>query len=96
MTQEMIKLRELLDEKKIKWWDCSFSGGDTPFVRIDRTHFKYRGFEWSVVHGFGSYGGWSYNRENEGLLELMSEAVNDGEPVGWLTAEQVIEYVLGH
>lgn len=29
-----------------------------------------------------------------GLLELMSAAVNDGEPIGYLTAAQVMDYVL--
>ena len=43
----------------------------------------------------GSYGGYNFITADEGLLELMSEAVNGGDPVGWLTAVQVMKYVKG-
>lgn len=87
MTQEMIKFRNMLDAANIEWHDASAKGVLTP---IDRTHFTYRGYDWSVIHGFGSYGGWSYSYPDEGLLELMSNAVNGGNPIGYLTAEQAM------
>ena len=87
MTEEMEKLRRLLDQHSILWEDKSDS-------QITRTHFEYRGYHWSVVHGFGSYGGYSFVTNDEGLLELMSDAVNGGEPVGWLTADEVMKYVV--
>lgn len=31
----------------------------------------------------------------KGLLELMSDAVDNGEPIGFLTAQEVMEYVKG-
>ena len=92
MTEEMETFRDLLDEEQIEWEDVS----ELNAYPIYRTHFKHRGFRWSVIHGYGSYGGFSpLTNKDEGLLELMSNAVNDGDPVGWLTAEQAMEYVLG-
>jgi hypothetical protein len=81
MVEEMVKLRQMLNEHHIKWVDKSD-------MQIDRTHFYYRGFHWSVVNGYGTYG------EDEGLLELMSNAVNGGEPIGYLTADEVMKMVL--
>lgn len=91
MTDEMIKFRELLDEKCIEWHDAS-CGGSIP---ISRTHFDHRGYEWSVIHGYGTYGGFNRFVKDEGLLELMSNAVNNGEPVGFLTAEEAMKLVIG-
>lgn len=92
MNEEMKKFRAMLDAEHIEWADASEIGA----YPISRTHFSYRNFNWSVIHGYGSYGGICLltNKDN-GLLELMSHAVNDGDPVGWLTAEQAMEYVLG-
>lgn len=55
-----------------------------------RTWFDYRGYKWSVIIGYGSYGG------NLGLLEVMSDAINGGQPVGSLTPDDVMDYVLGN
>ena len=94
MVEEMLKLRKLLTEHGIEWHDASTPPGYN--LQIDRTHFEYRGFNWSVINGFGTYGGIGIfrNKENMGLLELMSNAVYDGEPIGYLTAAQVMDYVL--
>lgn len=98
MSKEMIKLREMLTKAGIAWEDHS---DPFPFcvmgidLEVYRTKFSYRKYDWSVIHGFGTYGGWSSLKEDEGLLELMSNAVNYGEPVGCLTAEEVMEYVTG-
>ncbi len=92
MTEEMETFRDLLDEEQIEWEDVSEFGS----YPICRTHFKYRGFKWSVIHGYGTYGGRDpLTNKDTGLLELMSNAVNDGDPVGWLTAEQAMDYVMG-
>lgn len=91
MTEEMIKLRSILDDEGIEWWDKSEP--ETSSLLMYRTKFHCYGYDWSVIHGYGSYGGYTSQEEDEGLLELMSRAVNGGEPVGWLTAEKVMEYV---
>lgn len=93
MVDEMIKLRKLLTLYGIEWHDSS----DTPdyHLHVDRTHFDYKGYKWSVINGYGTYGGFGiFSDKNMGLLELMSAAVNDGEPIGYLTASQVITFVL--
>lgn len=92
MTEEMIKLRIMLDDEGIEWHDASALDAYSMW----RTHFKHRGYHWSVIHGYGSYGGFnSFERTDKGLLEVMSEAINGGDPIGWLTAEEVMQYVRG-
>lgn len=92
MTHEMKLFREMLDAENIEWHDASSQSYELP---MDRTHFEHRGYFWSVIHGFGSYGGPSFIQDDEGLLELMSDAVNKGEPIGWLTAKEAMQYVRG-
>ena len=93
MVDEMLKLRKLLTMNGIEWHDASETP-DYP-LQFDRTHFNYRGYEWSVVNGYGTFGGFDiFSDKNMGLLELMSEAINGGEPFGFLTANQVMEFVL--
>lgn len=93
---EMEKFRSLLDEAGIEWWDDSevdhFAGPDT---YMERTKFEYRGYSWSVIHGFGSYGGYNHISRDKGLLELLSGAVEGGEPIGYLTAKQAMKLVKG-
>ena len=93
---EMEKLRSLLDEAGIEWWDDSemenFAGPDT---YMERTKFEYRGHNWSVIHGFGSYGGYDRISRDKGLLELLSSAAGDGNPIGYLTARQAMKLVKG-
>lgn len=60
---------------------------------MERTKFMANGCEWSVIHGYGSYGGFNHFDPDAGLLEVMAQCVNDGNPVGWLTAEQVLKMV---
>lgn len=92
MTHEMKLFREMLDAENIEWHDASSRSFELP---MDRTHFEYRGYFWSVIHGFGSYGGPSFIQDDKGLLELMSNAVNKGDPIGWLTAKEAMQYVRG-
>lgn len=96
---EMKKLRKLLDKKRIAWIDKSddFEKRNPEFW-IVRTHFEYKGKKWSAINGFGTYGGWNganfprmEEKDNMGLIELM--AMNEGEPKGWLTAEDVIKEI---
>lgn len=89
MVTEMIKFRDLLDQNNIKWNDKSDEGF------IDRTHFYYRGYFFSIINGYGTYGGCNFYGNNEGLLEFMSNCINGGEPIGHLTADEAIKIVLG-
>ena len=89
--KEMEKLREALTANDIIWTDASDEG----LLPITRTHFEYKGYKWSVIHGHGTYGGFSLLEPDAGLLEIMSNAVDDGNPMGWLTAEEVMDLVLG-
>ena len=92
LCAEMKKLRDYLDSTCIPWEDKSEVG---QHLQIERTHFfvKKNGCKWSVIHGFGTYGGWSTYEIDKGLLELLAEDVNNGEPVGYLTAEDVICWI---
>lgn len=91
IVDEMKKLRKYLDDHNIHWREVSH---DTPDWWICRTHFEYKGFNWSVVNGYGTYGGIVPGTEiNHNKLELMVECVDDNEPIGWLTAEDVIGYI---
>lgn len=91
VCEEMQKLREYLNKHEIQWADVSASYG---FSWMCRTHFTLRNNLWSVINGFGSYGGFgTFSQNNEGLLELMTSEVNGGEPVGYLTADEVINYL---
>lgn len=93
MVDEMLKLRDLLTKIGIEWQDAS-TPPNYP-LRIDRTHFNYRGFNWSVINEFGVVRGYDvFDIENKGLLKLVSEAVNNGEPIRHLTADNVIKFVL--
>ena len=82
MPDEMLKLRNVLNSRSIEWLDRtekpSFSLLD---LTIYRTWFMFRGKEWSVISGYGTYGG------EKGLLEVM---VDDYNPMGSLTAQEVI------
>ena len=93
---EMTKFRLMLNKNGIKWIDNSSIMVEKSLSKynITRTVFAYNGYKWSVIHGYGTYGGYSFITDSdENLLELMSDAVNEGEPVGWLTAEETFEYV---
>ena len=81
---EMIKLRQGLDERGIKWRDES----DRRYIPIFRTKFDAAGYFFSVIWGHGTYG------QYEGLLECMSFAVDEsGEPKGSMTAEEILSIV---
>ena len=88
MTREMEKLRDMLTKSDIYWWDDSDSG----FYEISRTKFMHDDIQYSVIHGYGTYGGWNSQSEDKGLLEMRK---GNGAPVGFLTALDVMSYVTG-
>lgn len=99
VCEEMQELRKMLDEKGIEWHDNSevMSESKEQPIWICGTHFEFKGLKFSVINGFGTYGGWyganprMTEDKNMGLLEIMIE---DNEPVGWLKAEDIYE-ILG-
>lgn len=97
ICDEMIKLRKALDEKGVKWEDKSTIYPDDEIrdtmrklnvsreyadCSMFRTHFTYKGYFFSVIYGYGSYGHY------DGKLECM---VGGKEPVGSMTAEDVLK-----
>lgn len=89
MCEEMVKLREYLDSHGIDWRDNSCEYGDDFFIH--RTKFEVKGHTFSVINGYGTYGGIvSFGCKNNGLLELM---LDGKEPYGCLTAREVEDYI---
>lgn len=86
MCEEMQKFRTILDNHNIKYIDQSYYLM-SPDNQIDRTHFYINDIFFSVINGFGTYGGFIFldPLENIGLLELYAEKYQE-EPVGYLTA----------
>lgn len=85
IVDEMKKFRELLDQNEIEWIDDSEALDRERY--ICRTHPKNHK-RWSVVNGFGTYGGYVFGK-NEGLLEVMFD---DGI-IGRRKAEQAYKLV---
>lgn len=81
ICEEMKKFRELLDQNGIEWIDHS-EALDTERY-ICRTHSKNHE-RWSVINGFGTYGGYFFNEKNKGRLEVMI----DDKVIGHLNAEK--------
>ena len=95
VCEEMKKLRKWLDDNNIEWIDYSdysFMDQEVLFIsgEINRTRFTVGNNKWSVIHGFGTYGGYTNYYKDEGLLELR---IGEDEPIGHLTAEQIIEKI---
>ncbi len=89
MCEEMVILREYLDSHGIKWRDdsCEYDGD----FFIHRTKFEVNGHTFSVINGYGTYGGIvSFGCKNDGLLELM---LDGREPYGCLSAIEVEGYI---
>lgn len=92
VCEEMQKLRDELDKRGIEWTDLSEKDGEWWMCR---THFDINGNLVSCINGYGSHGGYDYMwRKNAGLIECYS-SLTDNVPIGWLTAQEVIEIVLG-
>ena len=90
VCEEMKKLREGLTKRGIKWNDMTQYGPPGhEELWICRTKFEYHGNMWSVIHGFGTYGGFSHFVHDCGKLELRVGLY--GEPIGRLTAAEVFK-----
>ena len=91
----MQKLREWLDQNGIEWKEKSDE--DFCYLWIVRTKFTYKDRHVSVINGYGTYGGFNtLETDNEGLLEMMIGEIDENsanEPIGYLTADQVITYL---
>lgn len=97
VTNEMAAFRKLLTASDIRWIDDS-SLSKYPYdgMWICRTHFNIDGTNWSVIHGYGSIGGFTgafekstegmkfYSGHDDGLLEVYDFS---NDPVGFLTAK---------
>lgn len=93
MTEEMTKLRQMLLAKNIDYIDRSDPKTILVNYRIDRTHFFVKGAKthfFSVVHGFGTYGGYSTHGKDKKLLEVQ---IDHKDPIGFQTAEDVMKMV---
>ena len=107
MCEEMMKLRQKLTDRGIVWKDAS----DITYIdasakkdiidnfsdiRVYRTLFEHNGYEYSVIYGYGTYGGFNAITGRDcKLLECMTDKVNCGEPIGSLTADDVIGIIEG-
>ena len=83
---EMTKLRSYLDNHDIKWADASDE-------TICRTKYWHNGILYSVINGYGTYGGidgCDPKEVNQCLLECWSVPFGD-DPAGWLKADDIIE-----
>lgn len=93
ICKEMQALRDWLDGHGIAWQDRSdpsekFTGD---FYGTARTKFKIGSTEYSVINGFGTFGGHNgYDLKDQGLLELM---IDWSEPIGYLTATDIIKMI---
>ena len=100
ICDEMKKFRKLLNDKNIPWIDKSveYPTSDRPdseiVIYICRTHFTYLNKKWSVINGFGTWGGYfGINNDcldgtdNLGLLEIMEYDCAD-KVKGYLTAKE--------
>lgn len=92
MTEEMTKLRQMLKQRGIEFIDRSDPEGSP--LHIDRTHFIVetpKTYFFSVIHGFGTHGGYTLIfKKDYGLLEVQ---VNHRDPEGFKTAEDVMKMV---
>lgn len=99
VCKEMQKLRKTLDIMGIEWIDRSEEWQATDYFDllniknygICRTHFDYNGKHYSVINGYGSFGGYDgFDKENKNLLEIM---LPNNDVIGYLTAKEVLEII---
>lgn len=88
---ELNKLKTYLDKHEIKY--VIKSDPETAHYRIERVHFNINGYKWSVIHGYGTYGGFDpFTGEDKGLLELYTTQIQP-DPFGCLTCTEVIDLI---
>lgn len=108
LCEEMKKLRNKLDKLGIAWTDNSFIMPEDELekmvslglkrefcdITMYRTYFIINDIEYSVINGYNSYGGYSpFLDRNLGLLEIMAETINNGNPCGNMTADDIINLI---
>ena len=89
VCKEMQKLRDWLDKNNIDWEDASedFSKDSIDDFWICRTWFEIKGKKFSVINGYGTWGGIRFlDEKNVGLLEIMGL----DNVIGYMTADDVI------
>lgn len=91
---ELENLKKILDDKKIEWFDMSeYNSIDDVDLSIERIHIFQKNIHFSIVNGFGTYGGYrTFDNKNLGLLELYGTGIDD--PIGFLTAEEAFEKMI--
>lgn len=92
IVPEMQKFRDMLDERGIPWIDVSDDESKGDYLTC-RTHLAFgeKGWNWSIINGYGTYGGWNrIHPENIGLLEAWDFV---HELIGFLTAEQAFNLI---
>lgn len=88
---ELNKLKTYLDEHDFEY--IIKSDPETAHYRIERIHFNINGYKWSVIHGYGTYGGLDpITGDDKGLLELYTTQIQP-DPFGMLTCTEVIELI---
>lgn len=89
VVKEMQEFRNMLDERGIPWEDRS-SNDACP---ICRTYVEFGNNAYSVINGFGTYGGYdNRHQQNAGYLEWWDF---QHEPIGWLSAQEAYKKVTG-
>ena len=84
---EMKKLRKKLDKENISWRDDSDKTSD--MFWMCRTKFEYKGHNFSVIHGIGSYGGIYPGADIGGMfLEVM---IDGNDPLGNCNAKDIMD-----
>lgn len=92
MVREFKKFIEELEKRGIEYTDRSDKNN---LYKIDRIRFKYEGYEWSVINGYGTYGGFiSFDANNQGLLEIW-KIYSGEEPIGFLRCHEAVEIIFG-
>lgn len=88
VTKEMQLLRDKLDEMGVKYMPYNDRFGN---LTITRTwFFDNAGVKWSVIHGFGTMGGYDGIRADGGLLEIWNYR---DDPIGYLTAKEALNII---
>lgn len=88
---ELNKLKSYLDSHKIKY--VIKSDPEMTHYRIERIHFNINDYLWSVIHGYGTYGGFDpFTGDDKGLLELYTTQIQP-DPFGMLTCTEIIELI---
>ena len=104
LCEEMKKLRAYLDDHDVSWEDTSSIKSDEEIERllslsipeaysdtsIYRTQFEYEGTTYSVINGYGTYGGYRPStQKNDGMLEVLDWSTE--KVSGGYTADEVIQ-----